>query len=55
MQQRALRLAVRKHCDTAHDGLDGIRINNALLDARNEEGRFAALEVVVEVDQEREK
>jgi hypothetical protein len=44
-----------EHCDTAHDGLDRVRIDNTLLDTRDEESRLAALEVVVEVDEEGEE
>lgn len=55
MQQRTLRLPMWKHCNATHDRLDRIRINDTVLDTRNEKGRLAALEVVVEVDEEGEK
>ena len=55
MQQGALGFAMGKHGDTAHDGLNGVSIDDALLDAGDEEGGFAADKVVVEVDEEGEE
>lgn len=55
MQQRTLRLPMRKYSNTTHNRLDRVRIDDTLFDARNEEGRFAAHEVVVEVDEERKE
>jgi hypothetical protein len=46
---------MREHCDTSHDRLDRIGIDDTLLDARNEECCLAALEIVVEIYQESEK
>jgi hypothetical protein len=43
-----------KHRHAAHDGLDGVRVNNALLHTGNEECRLAAAEVVVQINKERE-
>lgn len=55
MQQRAARLSMRKHGHRAHDGFHGVRVDDAFLDAGDEEGGFAAGEVVVEVDEEGEE
>lgn len=55
VQQRARRLAMGKHCDTSHDRLDRVRVDYALLDAWDEEGRLAAAKVVVEVDEKCEQ
>jgi hypothetical protein len=54
VQQRACCFAMWKHCHAAHDGLDGVRVNNALLHTGNEECRLAAAEVVVQINKERE-
>jgi hypothetical protein len=55
MQQRALRLTMRKHSHATHDGLNWIRIDDAFLDARDKEGRLAAFEIIVQVDEESEE
>ena len=55
MEQSALRLTVWKNGYTAHDRLDRVRVNDALLHAGDEEGRLATSEVVVEVDEECEE
>jgi hypothetical protein len=55
MQQRTLRLSMRKHSYTTHDRLDWIRIDDTFLDTRDEEGRLAAFKVVVEIDEEGEE
>ena len=47
MQQRALAITMRKHGNTAHNRLDGISIQHALLDTREEERRLASLEIIV--------
>jgi hypothetical protein len=55
MQQRTLSLSVREHGDTPHDRLDGVRVDDAFLDAGDEECSLTALEVVVKVDEESEE
>jgi hypothetical protein len=55
MQQRTLRLAMRKHSNTAHDRFNRVRIDNAVLDTRDEKRSLATFEVVVEVDEEGEE
>ena len=55
MQQRALRLAMRKHGHTAHDRLNRVSVNNAFFNTRNEEGRLPAFELIIEVDEESEE
>jgi hypothetical protein len=55
MKQSALRLAMWEHSYTAHNGLDGVRIDDTLLNTGDEEGCLATSEVVVEVDEEREE
>jgi hypothetical protein len=44
-----------KYRYTAHDRFDWVRIDHTFLYARDEERRFPALEVVVEVDKEGEE
>lgn len=55
MQQRASRLTVREHRHAAHDRLDGIRVDDAVLHTRDEERCLAAAEIVVQVDEEGEQ
>jgi hypothetical protein len=55
MQECTLGLSMWEHGNTSHYWLDGISINDTILDAWNKERRLAALEVVVEVDEEREE
>jgi hypothetical protein len=44
-----------EHCDTSHDWLDRIGIDDTLLDAWDEKCCFAAFEIVVEIDEESEE
>lgn len=46
---------MREYCHAAHNRLDRIGIDNALLDTRDEERCLAATEVVVQVDEESEE
>jgi hypothetical protein len=55
MQQCALCLTVWEHRHTAHDRLDRVRVDDAFLDAGDEEGRLATLELIIKVDEEGEK
>ena len=55
MQQRALRLTMRKHGHTTHDGFNWVSVDNTFLDTRDEEGGLAAFELIIEVDEESEK
>jgi hypothetical protein len=55
MQQRALCLSVREYGYTTHDGLDRIRIDDAVFDAWDKEGRLAAFKLIVQVDEEGEE
>jgi hypothetical protein len=55
MQQRTCRFPVRKDSYATHDRLDRIRIYDAFFDTRDEEGRFAAFEFIVQVDEEGEE
>jgi hypothetical protein len=52
VKESTLCLAMRENSDTSHDGLDGVGVHDALADAGDEEGRLAALEFVIEVDEE---
>jgi hypothetical protein len=46
---------VWEHGYTAHDGLDWVRVDNALFHARDEEGSLATPEIVIQVDEECEE
>lgn len=54
VQQRACCFAMWKHRHAAHDGLDGVRVDDALLHTGDEECRLAAAEIVVQINKERE-
>ena len=46
---------MRKYGHATHDGLDGIRVDDAFLDTRDEECRLAAFKLIVKVDKEGEE
>lgn len=55
MQQRTGRFAVREHSHASHDRLHRVRVDDALLHARNKKSRLTTTEVVIEIDKERKQ